>query len=79
LGLEHRLPDAAVKPSADRRRVWCGWTPTLLRSAREAKAANWSDEYAAKIFDHGDALERDGFQRIDDAPKEWLWVHGGRN
>lgn len=73
------VPDTAEMPSADRRRVWRGWSPTLLRNARDAKRANWPDEYAAKIFDLGEALERDGFQRIDDAPAAWVWVPGGRS
>lgn len=72
------VPDTATTPSEDRRRTWRDWSPTLLRNARDAKRANWTDAYAAKIFDLGDALERDGFQRIDDAPDEWLWVPGGR-
>lgn len=69
----------AEMPSADRRRVWRGWSPTLLWNARDAKRANWPDEYAARIFDLGEALERDGFQRIDDAPAAWVWAPGGRS
>jgi len=53
--------------------------PALFRDAREAKASNWSDEYAATIFDRRDALERDGFHGIEDAPEEWLWAPGGRS
>jgi hypothetical protein len=45
---------------------------------RDATAASWSDAAAARIADLGDALERDGFEHLNDTPANWYWVPGGR-
>lgn len=73
-----RLPDDAAPPTKSWRTKAGTFTVQILRNTRDALQLEYSDRFAARNADLGDALERDGFARLDDAPEAWNWVPGGR-
>lgn len=77
-GWSVRIPDIAAPPSATWRSKAGSFTVRILRNARHALQINYSERFTRRIADLGDALERDGFTRLDDAPTDWNWVPGGR-
>jgi hypothetical protein len=73
-----RLPDDAAPPTEGWRTKAGTFTVPILRNAREALQLDYSHRFAARNADLADALERDGFTRLDETPKDWNWVPGGR-
>lgn len=72
------VPDNAEQPAPIWRKKHGHRPASLLRVLREATGAAWSDAAASRIADLGNALERDGFEHLNDAPADWYWVPGGR-
>lgn len=73
-----QIPDNAAPPAASWRTKAGTFTVQILRNSRDALQLDYSDRFATRNADLGDALERDGFTRLDDAPADWNWVPGGR-
>lgn len=77
-GWQIQIPDDAARPAASWRTKVGSFSVHILRVARAAFQVDYSDRFAARLADLGDALERDGFSVLNDAPVEWLWLPGGR-
>ncbi|WP_412161720.1 hypothetical protein [Curtobacterium flaccumfaciens] len=77
-GWEIQIPDDACPPVASWRTKVGSFSVHILRNARAAFQIEYSDRFAARLADLGDALERDGFARLDDAPAGWTWPPTGR-
>ncbi|RKR76301.1 hypothetical protein [Frondihabitans australicus] len=72
------VPENAEVPAPWWREKYGNLHPEELRNAKAIRNADWPDTFTAQVADLGDALERDGYRTLNQAPASWVWVAGGR-